>query len=94
MLRGKRWALVAMFGGPLLSMTAYLLWIWPRPRSASVIAELLPYAVCLLTGLPFAWIASAGRRRALWLLAYLAGGFMALWIQALAVLCGVRNVCL
>ncbi len=94
MLTTRRWALVAMIGCPLLSMTAYLLWIWPRPRGGSVIAELLPYAASLLAGLPFAWVASAGRTRALWLLAYLAGGFVVLWIQALAILCGVRNVCL
>ena len=90
----NRWYLAAMIGLPLGTITAYLLWIWPRPHGTSVAAEVGPYLLSLLTGLPFAWILSRGPARALLLLAFLAGGFVFLWIYAAAVLCGVRGACL
>jgi hypothetical protein len=83
-----------MIGLPLLTMTAYLLWIWPRPRGTSMIAGIGPYLVSLLTGLPFAWRLSRGTRRAVVVPAFLAGGFVILWLHALALLCGVRGMCL
>lgn len=87
-------ALAAAIGFPLIAMTAYLLWIWPRPRGNSMIAETGPYVLSLITGLPFAW--SLTRRSGRWvlLLAFLAGGFVLLWLYAFMVLCGVRGVCL
>jgi len=89
-----RLSLAAAVGLPFLTMTAYLLWVWPRPRGTSLLAEVGPYLVSLLTGVPFAW--SLTRRSGRWwlLLAGLAAGFALLWIYALAVLCGVRGVCL
>ncbi len=89
-----RWYLAATISLPLITLTAYLLWIWPRPRSASLAAELGPYVLSLLTGLPSAWILSRGRGRRWLILAYLGGGFVVLWFYAVAVLCGVRGVCL
>jgi accessory gene regulator protein AgrB len=89
-----RWYLAAMIGLPLVTITMYLLWIWPRPRGVSVLAEIGPYLLSLLTGLPFAWILTRGRNRAWRLLGFFGGGFVLLWIYALAVLCGVRGVCL
>ena len=94
MTRKERWALAAAIGFPLLAMTAYLLWVWPRPRGSSAIAEIGPYILSLLTGLPFAWSLTRRSGRGLLLLAFLGGGFVVLWIYALAVLCGVRGVCL
>lgn len=88
----SRWELAAAIALPLVCLTIYLLWIWPRPRGTSFAAESGPYVVCLLTGIPFAWRA-AGRKW--WLLAlYVAAGFIGLWVYALMMLCGVRNVCL
>lgn len=89
-----RWALTATIGLPLIAMTAYLLWLWPRPRGTSVIAETGPYILSLLTGLPFAWSLTRRSGRKAILLAFLAGGFVLLWLYALVVLCGVRGVCL
>jgi hypothetical protein len=89
-----RWYLAAAIGFPLLTITAYLLWVWPRPHGTSLIAEIGPYLVSLMTGVPFAWILSRSRGRAWLLLAFLASGFVVLWLYALAVLCGVRGVCL
>lgn len=89
-----RWLLAATIGFPLLTITAYLLWIWPSPHGTSVVAELAPYLVSLLTGLPFAWAGARGRGRAWLILAYLGGGFVVLWVYAVLVLCGVRGVCL
>ncbi len=88
------WPLVGMIALPLVAMTIYLLWIWPRPSGASFLAEVGPYLLCLLTGLPFLFVVAHGGRRALLALLYLVGGFVALWIYAVAVLCGVRGVCL
>jgi hypothetical protein len=90
----ERWALAAAVGLPLLAMTAYLLWVWPRPRGNSVIAQTGPYVLSLLTGLPFVWSLTRRPGRGLLCLAFLAGGFVLLWLYALAVLCGVRGVCL
>ncbi|UCH17871.1 MAG: hypothetical protein JSW36_02160 [Burkholderiales bacterium] len=90
----RRWYLAAMIGLPLITITAYLLWVWPRPHGTSVAAEVGPYLLSLATGLPFAWLLSPRRGRAWLLLAFLAGGFVVLWIYAVAVLCGVRGVCL
>jgi hypothetical protein len=89
-----RWALAAAIGLPLIAITAYLLWLWPRPRGTSVIAETGPYILSLLTGLPFAWSLTRRSGREALLVAFLAGGFILLWFYALAVLCGVRGVCL
>ena len=89
-----RWALAAAIGFPLIAMTAYLLWMWPRPRGNSVIAETGPYVLSLLTGVPFVLSLTRGSGRGVLLLAFLAGGFIVLWFYALAVLCGVRGVCL
>lgn len=89
-----RWCLAATIGLPLITLTAYLLWLWPRPHATSPLAELAPYLLSLLTGLPFAWTLSRGPGRPWLLLAFLAGGFVLLWFYAAAVLCGVRGVCL
>jgi hypothetical protein len=59
-----------------------------------VIAETGPYLLSLLTGLPFAWRLSRRSGRVAFLLVFLGCGFVVLWLYALAVLCGVRNVCL
>lgn len=90
----NRWYLTAAVSFPLITITAYLLWLWPRPRTASFLAEVGPYLLSLLTGLPFAWVLSRGPGRAWVLLAFLGGGFVLLWFYAVAVLCGVRGVCL
>jgi hypothetical protein len=90
----SRWKLAAAVGLPLLAMTAYLLWLWPLPRGTSLGAETGPYILSLLAGLPFAWSLAPRSGRAMVLLAFLVGGFILLWIYALAILCGVRGVCL
>ena len=89
-----RWALAAAIGLPLIAMTVYLVWIWPRPEGNSVIAQTGPYVVSLLTGLPFVLRLTRRSGRGVLLLAFLVGGFVLLWLYALAVLCGVRGVCL
>ena len=90
----KRWYLAAMIVLPLIAITAYLLWVWPRPHGTSVLAQVGPYLLSLATGLPFVWLLSRGAGRAWFLLALLVGGFVLLGIYAVAVLCGVRGVCL
>ncbi len=90
----RRWALAAAIGLPLITMTAYLLWIWPWPRGTSVIAQTGPYVLSLLTGLPFAWSLTGRSGRWVLVLAYLSGGFVFFWLYALVVLCAVRGVCL
>lgn len=89
-----RWALAAAIGLPFISMTAYLLWVWPRPRGTTFMAETGPYVLSLLTGLPFVWRRAGRGGRWLLVPAFLAGGFVLLWIYALAVLCAARGVCL
>lgn len=89
-----RWALAGAIGVPLIAMTVYLLWIWPWPRGVSVIAQTGPYVVSVLTGVPFVLRLTRGGGRGVLVFVYLAGGFVALWIYALAVLCGVRGACL
>lgn len=89
-----RWYLAATISLPLITLTAYLLWLWPRPRATSLVAELGPYLLSLLTGFPFAWKLSRGPGRAWLLIAFLGSGFILLWLFAVAVLCGVRGVCL
>lgn len=89
-----RWYLAAATGLPVISLTIYLLWIWPRPRGTSIIVELCPYLISLLTGLPFAWILSRERRRMALVALYLVAGLVLLWWYAAAVLCGVRGACL
>ena len=89
-----RWYLAATIGLPLVTITGYLLWLWPRPRSTSLLAEVGPYLVSLLTGLPSAWILNRGPARAWLLLTFLGGGFVLLWFYAVAVLCAVRGACL
>lgn len=91
---GRRpWPLVGMIVCPLAAMTIYLLWLWPRPSGTSLLAETAPYLISLLTGVPFVPAVARGRR-ALSLILYLAVGFVLLWIYALAILCGIRGVCL
>lgn len=94
MSRPNRWAWAGAIGLPLATMTTYLVWIWPRPAGNSVIAQTGPYLLSLLTGVPFVWRLSPRSARAVRLLAFLAGGFVCLWLYALAVLCGVRGMCL
>ncbi|HEU4642588.1 MAG TPA: hypothetical protein VFS44_09045 [Gemmatimonadaceae bacterium] len=89
-----RWALAAAIGLPLIAMTAYLLWVWPRPAGNSLVAQTGPYVLSLLTGVPFVLHLTRRSGRAVLLLAFLAVGFVLLWLYALAVLCGVRGVCL
>ena len=86
--------MAAAIGLPLITMTAYLLWVWPRPHGTSVIAQTGPYVLSLLTGLPFAWSLTRRSGRGSFLVTFLTGGFLLLWLYALAVLCGVRGVCL
>jgi hypothetical protein len=88
-----RWYLAAMICLPLLSITVYLLWLWPTP-GASQLAEFVPYLLSLMTGLPFFWIVSRGPARWWLCLVYLLAGFTILFFYAVGVLCGVRNVCL
>lgn len=90
----ERWALAAAAGLPLAAMTVYLLWLWPWPPGASALAQAGPYLVSLLTGLPFVWHLTRRAGRLPLVLAFLAGGFIALWIYALALLCAVRGRCL
>lgn len=92
--RRGRWLLLGMTLLPIGAMTVYLLWIWPRPRGASFLAETGPYLLSLLTGIPFAFFLTRGSRRALVILLYFVAGFAVLWLYALAILCGVRGVCL
>jgi hypothetical protein len=94
MSRGERWRLAGMIGLPVLSLTGYLLWLWPRPQGTGFLAEVGPYLASLLLGLPFAVSLARGPGRALVLLAYVVGGFVTLWVYALIVLCGLRGVCL
>ena len=89
-----RWNLTAMISLPVIALTAYLLWLWPRPHGVSLWAELGPYLLSLLTGLPFAWRLRRGVGRAWVLVAFFGGGLVLLWIFAALVLCGVRGVCL
>jgi hypothetical protein len=89
-----RGALAAATGLPLIVMTVYLLWIWPRPVGNSVLAQTGPYLLSLLTGIPFLLRDRRRSHRGVLVLAFLAGGFILLWLYALAVLCGVRGVCL
>lgn len=91
---GRPWLLLGAIGLPIVAMTIYLTWIWPRPTGASFLAQTGPYLLSLLTGVPFALLLARGIGRVFVLLAYLLIGFVLLWIYALAVLCGVRGVCL
>lgn len=89
-----RLRLAGMVGLPILTVTVYLLWIWPRPTGTSVFAEVGPYFISLLTGLPFALGVTRGPRRIVLVLAFFVLGFVVLFFYAVAVLCGIRNVCL
>jgi hypothetical protein len=88
------WTLAAGLGLPLISISAYLLWVWPRPRGTTFVAETGPYVLSLLTGLPFVWKATGPTGRWVVVSVFLAGGFVVLWVYALAVLCSTRGVCL
>lgn len=90
----ERWTLAAAIGLPFLAMTAYLVLVWPRPAGNSMIAETAPYVLSLLTGVPFVLRLTRRSGRGLFLLAFLAGGLVLLWVYALAVLCGMRGMCL
>ncbi len=59
-----------------------------------MLAELGPYVLSLLLGLPFAWIIGRDRGRFRIALLYLVVGFVVLWWYAAAVLCVVHEVCL
>jgi hypothetical protein len=83
-----------MLGLPIISLTAYLLWIWPRPTGTSLFAEVGPYFISLLTGLPFALGLTRGPHRMGLILVFFLVGFVVLFFYAMAVLCGIRNVCL
>ena len=91
-----RWYLAATIALPIISLSAYLLWIWPRPRGTSILVELAPYLLSLMTGLPFAWLLGRERERGriAFVLLFLVVGFVLLWWYAVAVLCAVRGVCL
>jgi hypothetical protein len=75
-------------------MTAYLLWVWPGPKGNSLVAQAGPYLLSLLAGAPFVWSLTRRSGRAVLMVAYFLGGFVLLWLYALAVLCAVRGVCL
>lgn len=83
-----------MLGFPIITLTAYLLWIWPRPAGTSLFVEVVPYLISLLTGLPFALGLTSGRHRIAPVLAFFVVGFVVMFFYAVAVLCGIRNVCL
>ncbi len=89
-----RRALAAAVGLPLITTTAYLLWVWPRARGSSVLAQSGPYLLSLLTGLPFIWTVTGRSGRGILVLAFLAGGMILLWLYAMVVLCTVRGACL
>lgn len=93
MTAGLRWQWAAMIGLPLISITIYLLWLWPTPGTSDL-AELVPYLVSLLTGFPFFWIVSRGPARRWLVPVYVLAGLTILFVYAIALLCGVRNVCL
>ena len=90
----RSWLVAGMLLLPIIAMTVYLLWIWPRPSGASFLAQTGPYILSLLTGVPFAFSLARGRGRVFLILAYLMVGFVILCVYALAILCGVRGVCL
>lgn len=93
MRRLNRAYFAAMVAVPLILITGYLLWIWPRPSGTSWVAQLGPYLVSLLAGLPFALL--LGRSGRPWVpVAFLIGGSVMLWIYAVVVLCWARGVCL
>lgn len=91
---GPPWLVFGLVTLPIVTMTIYLLWIWPRPTGTSFLAQTGPYLLSLLTGAPFALLLARVGRRVVMLLVYLIAGFVLLWIYALAMLCGVRGVCL
>ncbi|MFZ0107211.1 MAG: hypothetical protein WAK92_10140 [Thiobacillus sp.] len=93
-LRKRGWRAAGMLGFPLITLTAYLLWVWPRPAGTSLFAEVGPYFISLLTGLPFALGLARGPHRIALVLAFFVLGFVAMFFYAVAVLCGIRNVCL
>lgn len=92
--QARPWLLAGMIALPLLAMTIYLLWIWPRPHGMSFLAQTGPYFLSLLTGAPFILFLAPHGSRLLPMLMYFAAGLVALCIYAMAILCGVRGVCL
>lgn len=92
--RQRAWPILGMTVLPLVAITVFLLWIWPRPRGASFFAESGPYLLSLLIGVPFVFRLAGGSKRMILLVVYVVAGFTVLWIYALAVLCGLRGVCL
>ena len=92
--RKSAWRLAGMPGLPIITLTAYLLWVWPRPAGTSLFAQVGPYFISLLTGLPFALGLTRGRHRITLVLAFFVVGFVLMFFYAVAVLCGIRNVCL
>jgi hypothetical protein len=93
-LRKPYWRVAGMLGLPILTLTAYLLWVWPRPSGASLFAAVGPYFISLLTGLPFALRVIDRPHRTGLIVIFLALGFIVLWLYALIVLCLLRGVCL
>jgi len=92
--RKSAWRVAGMLGFPIITLTAYLLWVWPRPAGTSLFAQVGPYFISLLTGLPFALGLTRGRHRITLVLAFFVVGFVLMFFYAVAVLCGIRNVCL
>jgi hypothetical protein len=92
--RKSAWRVAGMLGFPIITLTAYLLWVWPRPAGTSLFAQVGPYFISLLTGLPFALGLTRGRHRIALVLAFFLVGFVVMFFYAMAVLCGIRNVCL
>ena len=94
MQSGRRWLLLGMIALPSACMAVYLLWIWPRPAGTSFLEQTGPYLLCLAIGAPFACLLARSGRCLLTLLIYMIVGFFVFWIYAMAILCGVRGVCL
>ncbi|ACL74051.1 hypothetical protein [Thioalkalivibrio sulfidiphilus] len=93
--QSQRKELIAMIGLPILTLTLYLLWIWPSPRSTSFFVELTPYLICLLTGFPFALAIGRAVHHPIFIsLLYLVIGLVATYSYAIAFLCAVRDICL
>lgn len=92
--RKSTWRAAGMLAFPIITLTAYLLWVWPRPSGTSLFAEVGPYLISLLTGLPFALGLTRRPHRIALVLAFFVVGYVVMFVYSVAVLCGIRNVCL
>jgi len=81
-------------GVSLCVQSGYLMWVWPRPEGSTLVAQLGPYLVSLLAGMPFASLFAWQRRRVWPIAVFLVGGLVVLWIYSVGFLCAVRNACL